>query len=226
MRLLLFALALFGPLPAARAGFINGDFQTGDFTGWTTFTTAIGSIGTPAVVSFDTTGSGASLAAQFQVGRTDFLGSSQEGGGIFQSVVVSTPGHFELSVDIAAEKTSERSNGEGGVFTLLLDGVAVDSHAFGPIAGNTTLRSSLGATVNLSAGAHEFRVLITRPARAPDSLYQYVDNARFEQLTAVPEPSSLALLSAGGGSLAVGWLQRPGRRGSGEPLAGNHSPMT
>ncbi len=67
----------------------NGDFQTGSLAPWTAFTTGNGTNGAgfPNVVSFDTTGSGASLAAQFQVGEVTFTGA-QEGGGIFQSLTL------------------------------------------------------------------------------------------------------------------------------------------
>ena len=61
--------ALAVTLVASAAPVPNGDFETGDLTGWTTFTTTNGTIGTPAVVPFDTTGSGASNAAEFNVGR-------------------------------------------------------------------------------------------------------------------------------------------------------------
>src|SRR5437588_11523833 len=59
-------------VPASAAIVTNGDFETGNLTGWTTFTTAGGTANAgsaPTVSSFDTTGSGASNAAQFNVGQ-------------------------------------------------------------------------------------------------------------------------------------------------------------
>ena len=200
-------VALLTTAGRGQAGVINGDFQTGDFAGWTTFTTANGTIGTPAVVAFDTTGIGASLAARFSVGEATF-DATQQGGGIFQSMVVSTPGDYSMYVDIAAERIGGAPNGSAGLFSLLLNGVVVDSHDFGGIFGNTTVRSSLATTVTLGAGTHEFRVLITRPFTAPFGLNQYVDNARFDLVSpaTVPEPSSIAIL--GIGALGMGLLVR------------------
>src|SRR5215469_11867190 len=77
---------------AARADEIsnlisNGNFATGDLTGWTPFVTANGTNGSglPVVVSFDTTGTGASNSAQFNVGEADFPVGVQQGGGISQT---------------------------------------------------------------------------------------------------------------------------------------------
>lgn len=71
------------------AALINGDFETGDFTGWTVFSEFPGEIGTPAVVSFDTTGDAVpSLAARFQVGTSD--SGVFGGGGILQNVALSS----------------------------------------------------------------------------------------------------------------------------------------
>ena len=88
---LLVALTVLGvfAIPAAAApptGLTNGDFKSGTLSGWTTFVTGNGTIGTPAVVSFDTTGSGASNAAQFDVGQVTHNFPVYEGGGIYQSV--------------------------------------------------------------------------------------------------------------------------------------------
>jgi hypothetical protein len=141
----------------ARAGFVNGDFQTGDLTGWNLFTTAGGTTGTPAVVAFNTTGAGSSLAARFQVGREP--GSGVGGGGIFQFQTL-VAGTYTVSADIAAFAPFE--NFGGGKIQLLIDGVVRDTTDFGSILGGATERNQLTATVSLSAGTHEFRFLFPR----------------------------------------------------------------
>ncbi len=64
----------------------NGDIQTGDFTGWTQYTTA-NAILNPSIVSFDTDGDTVPTnSAQFNVGEIVFT-EIEEGGGIKQTVV-------------------------------------------------------------------------------------------------------------------------------------------
>lgn len=142
---------------------LNGGFDTGDFTDWTLFTTPNGSNGPsplPQVVSFDVTGGGASDAAEFEVGEVTFT-ALQEGGGI-QQTITTVAGIAVMHVDIAAFNISGSDNGEGGVFTLLLDGVPLDSFTTGSITNGTTIRDSLDFTGAITAGNHVLAVQITR----------------------------------------------------------------
>ena len=143
----------------------NGDFATGDFTDWTLVTTANGSLGPPgsglpAVTSFNVTGSGAQNAATFQVGEVSFNGT-QQGGGIEQTVTL-TGGSISFSAAIAALGASV-NNVEGGVFSVLLDGVTEDTVDIGPIGADAVIRSTLAFTASESAGPHTLEILITRP---------------------------------------------------------------
>jgi fermentation-respiration switch protein FrsA (DUF1100 family) len=107
--LYLAALALmFGGVERANAGFINGNFGTGDLTGWTVFTTPNGTNGTlngvplPNVVSFDTTGTGATNSAQFEVGIFPFHPPrTEQGGGLSQNVTLSA-GSYIITGDFAS----------------------------------------------------------------------------------------------------------------------------
>jgi hypothetical protein len=171
---------------ASAAPVANGDFETGDLTGWTTFTTANGTIGTPAVVPFDTTGTGASNAAQFGVGQVVFTPGVQEGGGIYQSVSTAA-GLFDASADVAAR--APVANNSCGLFELLVDGVVVASHNtfsldFTLCPANTTVRSTLSAAgLALSAGSHEIRIRITRPfITSAQTPLEYVDNVSLTQV--------------------------------------------
>ena len=187
---------------AAQANLIvNGDFESGNLTGWTTFATSAGTIGTPAVVSFDTTGSGASNSAQFLVGRLTGTGTP-EGGGIYQTFAFGG-GSILLRADIAARDPNASGNSSGGIFELLVDGIVLDTFDFGSIAGNSTERGSLDYAGSLGAGSHELRVRMTRGFTIEEGAtpYQYIDNVT--AIASIPEPGTLALLGLGLAGLAA-----------------------
>ena len=168
----------------AHASLNNGDFETGDFTGWTTFTTEIGFISgnQPAgVFLFDVDGDGdLSQSARFQVGS---LGIVHSGGGIFQTVTSRLP--FSIEADIAA--SSSTNNGSAGLFELIVNDVVIDSHDFGRIDRGEIKRSALYSGI-IPAGSHEVRFRMTRRFKA--SPLQYIDNV---ELLQVPEPTTSAL---------------------------------
>lgn len=206
-------LIALGFVPPANATLLtNGDFETGDFTGWTTFTTASGTIGgafgLPDVVSFDTDGDSiSSLSARFQVGRTSGSGSL-EGGGIFQNITAGA-GPLTISADIAAQLTTVFNNGAAGFFELLLDSVVVDSFDFGGIAGLAIERASLSSTNVVTAGSHEVRMRMTRGFAIGiflgDTPFQFIDNVT---ATPVPEPATLLLFGTGLVGVGIGTRRR------------------
>jgi len=186
-------------VPTANAAIVtNGDFATGDFTGWTLFTTPNGSLGPsgsglPAVTSFNVTGSGAQNAAAFNVGEVVF-NSTQQGGGLTQTVTL-PGGPISFSANIAV--TAPLSfNFEGGVFNVLLDGILEDKVDIGSTGLGAVIRDTLSFTTTESTGAHTLEILVTRPFIndnvTPDQFITNIDIA-----AVVPEPASLALLAAG-----------------------------
>src|ERR1700683_2287985 len=173
-------------VPTAKAGpifptLVNANFQAGTLAPWTPFTTANGSIDdSPNVVSFDTAGTGASLAAQFSVGENTYTGLP-EGGGIDQSFTLSSGGTFDFFADIASQNTFTLPNADAGTFSILIDGVTLASDDLGPFAFpcmgdcNQIITGTLSGSVALDPGVHTFEILITRDFLCCGDVDPYVD---------------------------------------------------
>lgn len=215
------ALALVAVPAQAAEVLTNGNFQSG-LTGWTAYTTANGTIaevpstpGAPApqsasVVSFNTTGLGASNALFLNAGAYEPpYGIGQHGGGVTQTFTVAENSLGTFSADIAALYTRSSGALGLGLLSLIIDGVVVDSHDFGGVAGGpVTLRSTLGGTVNLDAGQHTIALQSTRsfaPGRGVAS--QYFDNVSLNT-AAVPEPATWALMILGFGLVGASLRRR------------------
>jgi hypothetical protein len=205
----------------------NGNFQSG-LTGWTSYTTANGTIaatpsmaGAPqpqnaSVVSFNVTGPGASNALFLNAGKINppYNSTPGEGGGVSQAFTT-TGGLATFSADIAA---FTRVNGltAFGLMSVLLDGVVLDSFDFVGPGTSTTLHNTLDFTTNLTAGQHTLQLQATRifaPGAGVTS--QYFDNVSLDVEAAVPEPSTWAMLILG--FVGVGFMAY--RRRNGAPLA-------
>ena len=128
---------------AAATPLINGDFETGNLNGWTSFTTPNGMVSHaigpylysgPNVSLFDTSTSGtATYSAELNVGAVVFAGLP-EGGGIYQIVNLAT-GDLAVTADIASSFSLAFCNGDGGTIQLLVDGIVVGTHSFGEVCG-------------------------------------------------------------------------------------------
>jgi PEP-CTERM motif len=202
----LFVLFSCGSLKAQLS---NGDFETGNFTGWSFFTTPNGTLGNPVVQQFDTSGSGSSDAAQFEVGETTFA-SVSAGGGITQTVSLAA-GELNLSLNIASY-ASGSSNADGGTFELLLDGNVVSSHAFGNINSQEIERATLSYVGVTTAGSHTIGIEMGRSflnETGGGTPYQYIDNVQLSQTPiSTPEPSTWAMLLSGLGLLAFRYRRK------------------
>jgi FIMAH domain len=155
---------------------LNGDFETGDLSNWTTFTTTNGLM-SAGVVPFDTDNDGtATYAAQFVVGQATFEGFDvQRGGGIYQGIDL-VDGDLSISADIASEFAFPFCNLDGATIQLLVDGLVADTHNFGEICGPVTEYASLNASLSIgSVGTHEIRFLITRGFRL-SGVTNYLDD--------------------------------------------------
>lgn len=202
------------------AQLINGNFETGDLTGWTLFNTVgsntpygleRGGTALAQAVSFDTVGTGVpSYGAEFEVGETAGVvggGGLGQGAGIYQYVPLNA-GQLNISVDIAA--TSPGNNADAGTFELLLDGNLIASDALNSISVSQTFRSTLSYSGTVAAGTHQIAIDMRRGYGMGygNTPYQFLDNVVLTG-TAVPEPAETLFLFLGLAMIAVGIRPRP-----------------
>jgi hypothetical protein len=200
--------------PASANAIVNGNFQTGDLTGWSTYlysgSSTLGS-GLPAVVSFDTTGSGASLAAEFDVGNASTC-CATSGGGLTQTFTAASAGVYEFHLDFASQNDATgQINGDPGTFSIIEDGNTIATQS--PSGFETQyeiLRGNLDAFAFLTAGSHTIDVQVTRNSAAGgvSTPTEFIDNVSVNA-SAAPEPASAAFLAIG--LLAIGYRRHSGR---------------
>ena len=210
------SVAMFAFPSLSQANVIqNGDFATGDLTGWTLTFTQYGIPGiAPVVVPFDVTGTGTSNAAEFQVGVIGpHVGTGQQGLGLYQPITTGS-GLYTFSAAIAVFDNSY-PNSDAGNFTVILDVQPEVTYSFGQIATGETLRSSLSFTAPVSAGQHYIQILITRGYNIPGGLYQYVTDISFDTPSSVtPLPAALPLFATGLVGLGLlGWRRKKAAAG-------------
>lgn len=204
------ALFAFGSVSGVAATIVNGDFQTGDLTGWTIYTTSFGpgtgstgrcagAVACPAVTSFDTSGAGASDAVEFNVGLASgaYGTSDTEGGGIYQNIDLQA-GLFTASVEFAIDNADplQRGNADGGTLSILLDNAVVATFASGPTSAGVRRGELTGSVDVTTAGLHRFALQATRNYYAP-ALFQYFDNVETSGTSVTPEPAALSFAACG-----------------------------
>jgi hypothetical protein len=199
----------------------NGDFATGDFADWTLITTPNGDLGVgplPRITLFDVSGTGPTIAAEFQVGQVTL--GPRAGGGIEQ-IVTTDAGLYRFRADIAAFST--RVDPDAGNVSVLVDNISEDTVNFGPINSKPPfmplLRGALTFTTAFSAGMHEIEILITRDLQntdlSPDQFITNITLAPVPQADPAPEPATWTILGVALAGLAIGrrrLSQHQGRR--------------
>jgi hypothetical protein len=198
---------------AQVAQFVNGDFETGDFTGWTVGLTSGGATAQQIVTSFDIDGPGPftnSLAAQFSAGRATGVTTGEHGVTLTQTLSLLGGVTYTFDFDWAATRTITTSNTQGGIFALMVDTTEITRQAAGATSSTTPHYGHItGGFTPLTSGNYSIGVWILRPftVPAPTTLFQTVDNFVLTS-TPVPEPSSLVLLAASGLLIAKKRLRR------------------
>lgn len=208
MKKVLFVSAGLAALSSASfAQFVNGGFETGDFTGWTVGLTTLGANAYQQVQSYDIDGPGPlgpSLNAHFSAGRATGVTTGDHGVTLTQSLALLAGTQYTFEFDWSAYRTIASTNSQGGIFILTVDGVEIARGAAGS-TGNTTPK--YGHVVGLftpgANGSYSVGVSIVRPFTIPTptapTLFQAVDN--FTMSPVVPEPATISLMAIGTAAL-------------------------
>lgn len=192
----------------ASAQFVNGNFETGDFTGWTLGLTSGGAQLFQSVVDHDIDGPGplgVTKVGQFSVGRATGVTTGEHGVTLTQDLLLTAGVTYTFEFDWSATRTVTASNAQGGIFALMVNGVEVNRSAAGSTSSTAPKYGHhTGSYTATSTGMHTVGVWILRPFTIPSpvTLYQSVDN--FTMSPPVPEPASLAALGLG----ALAFLRR------------------
>jgi len=167
---------------ASGQTFGNADFATGNLSSWLVANTAngVGAPGSVQLVDIDGPGPlGVSEAAAFAVGQAVFTSGVQEGVELTQVLALTAGTLYTFEFDCAAINTNTAANAQGGIFSLIVDGVIQASFAAGstsattPKYGHVTAPFTPAVSGNYTVGAR-----ITRPYTVPATITQYVDNFR------------------------------------------------
>jgi len=171
------------------------DFESGDFPGWTTFSTPNGTLGGegfPSVALWDHAGMvSPSRCLQVQVGQLHYapVYDVQQGGGIELTTMTGT-GILQLSVRVGVtyDSPNKKRNLNGGLFEWVVDDQVVAGLDVGPIEAGAAVQHQFKGKVPVTAGRHTIQLRMTRPFRSgtnqPAPL-QFLDDVMVEL---IPQP--------------------------------------
>ena len=167
---------------AAAQSFTNGNFETGDLSGWTVANTANGAGAPGSVTQYDIDAGGplpTTFAAGFMVGNVVSMPGNQAGVELTQSLTLSAGVQYTFNFDWAAQRVSTVGNAEGGVFSIIVNGNIVNGVDCGSISGTNPNPQVGHFTTTFTptvSGPAAVGIRITRPYLVPGDLTSYVDN--------------------------------------------------
>ncbi len=169
------------------------DFESGDFSGWTAFSTANGTLGGkgfPSVAVCDHAGViSPSRCLQVQVGQLHYapVHDVQQGGGI-ELATMTGSGILQLSarVGVTYDSPNKKRNLSGGLFEWVVDDEVVASLDVGPIEEGAAVQHQFTGTVPVTAGHHTIQLRMTRPFQSgigQSAPIQFVDDVLVELIS-------------------------------------------
>ncbi len=190
------AVALLCGVASGQNMLVNGDFQTGDWSGWSVKPTTNGQTGIQTVQLYDIDGAGPlgeSLAGRLSVGKVTYSGPTA-GMYMTQSLNLTAGVQYKIDADISSffDTTNPPyySNADGGQFSLVAGSSVLASWQAGEIlAGEKMYFHLTGNYTPASSGPYDVGLLIVRDYVPSAYLSQFVDN-----VVCVPEPATLVLV--------------------------------
>ena len=205
------ALILPGHTPAFAGFFPNGDFETGDLSGWSFQEDFVDVLSSPLVVNVDD-GTG-NRVGEINTGHTsnNVLTST-----LYRNIGTLPADAFELFYDVRVFEAGDDTGSGSGLPDLLTISLLTDSGDIAPMMrmdSATVLIDDAGTTLVevLPNGMYRFKTNLTGKRGATNSrlffdLFDdddnrltkaWVDHLDLTQRNAVPEPSTVLLLSGG-----------------------------
>jgi hypothetical protein len=159
--------------PPTNLGFERG------LEGWTTFTTAGGTLGSeslPTTMNISMNGRPVSKAAAFTAGQQLPPDTSTEKGGGLLQRFRAPAGRLRVFVDIGEFFALEGMVEATGTFWLMVDGQLLSSQDMGNLNTHGTKSSRLAGTLDIAEGVHTLVIAVTRPYGNPGVVYHFIDN--------------------------------------------------
>jgi hypothetical protein len=180
---------------------VNGDFSTGDLTGWTFTPDAQAE---PSILGTVAPYAGSHA---FRVNTGSNLSGVEAGGRLSQTIALVGGASYQVSAGTLAMSIQNGSpNADGGTIAVSLAGTVLHTFDRGllPASPAETVDSFSVPFVAAATGPAAFEVTFSRsfPNFTPNAIYHFADDLSVELV--VPEPSAAALAAACVAA-AAGW---------------------